>query len=63
MSPGLGEVDEGLGAMIPGLRDDNVVDGLVAFAEAGEADLDDHVCVTNLNRVAMAGGKLDGSGD
>ena len=27
---------------VPSLRDDDVVDGLVALAEAREADLDDH---------------------
>lgn len=36
--------EEGLGEErgIPGLRDDNVVEGGVAFAEAGEADFEDH---------------------
>jgi hypothetical protein len=29
--------------MLPGLRDDNVVDWLVARAEAREADFDNHV--------------------
>lgn len=27
---------------VPGVRDDNVVEGVVALAEAGEADLDNH---------------------
>jgi hypothetical protein len=30
------------GLIIPGLRDDNVVDWLVALAEAGEADFHNH---------------------
>lgn len=30
------------GLAIPCLRDNDVVEGGVAFAEAGEADLDDH---------------------
>jgi hypothetical protein len=30
---------------VPGLRDDNVVDWLVALAEAREADFDNHVVV------------------
>jgi len=51
---GMGEgMGEGMGRLereggrwegkVPGLRDDDVVEGGVAFAEAGEADFDDHV--------------------
>ena len=42
---GLGETEgrEGGGeGEIPGVCDDDVVDGLVSSAEAGESDLDDH---------------------
>lgn len=28
--------------VLPGLHDDDVVEGLMAFAEAGQADADDH---------------------
>lgn len=35
--------EERRGLIIPGLRDDNVVDWLVALAEAGEADFYNHV--------------------
>lgn len=35
---------------VPGLRDDDVVEGGVAFAEAGEADFEDHA------RGALLGG-------
>lgn len=28
--------------VVPGVRDDDVVEGVIALAEAGEADLDDH---------------------
>lgn len=33
----------GGGGGLPGLRDDDVVEGGVAFAEAGEADFEDHL--------------------
>ena len=36
---------EGGREKVPGLGDDDVVDGLVPLAEAREADLDDHVWV------------------
>ena len=31
-----------MGETVPGLGDDDVVEGRVGFAEAGEADFDDH---------------------
>ena len=37
--------EEGGREKVPGLGDDDVVDGLVPLAEAREADLDDHVWV------------------
>ena len=39
---GVGEGGGGRKSALPGLRDDDVVEGGVAFAEAGEADLEDH---------------------
>ena len=35
----------------PGLRDDDVVEGSVAFAEAGEADFEDHCSFEGRGRV------------
>lgn len=40
-----GEEGGGKGKGIPGLGDDDVVKGSVAFAEAGEADFEDHCFV------------------
>lgn len=39
---GGGKEGEGKGKGAPGLGDDDVVEGGVAFAEAGEADFEDH---------------------
>ena len=36
----MGEGD--CGGIVPGLRDDDVVEWFIAFAEAGEADFEDH---------------------
>ncbi len=44
------------GGAIPCLRNDDVVEGGVAFAEAGEADLDDHY----IARVVGGRGVVDG---
>jgi hypothetical protein len=35
------------------LRDDDIVEGLVAFAEAGEADFDDHGCHEDVDRMGQ----------
>jgi len=39
--------------VLPGLRNDDVVEGGVTFAEAGEADLDDHARGTLLWKMGM----------
>lgn len=36
----------GGGSDVPGLRNDDVVEGGIAFTEAGEADFDDHCLVS-----------------
>lgn len=45
---------------VPGLRDDDVVEGGVAFAEAGQADFDDHF--RGALRWGMGRGRGDGMG-
>lgn len=45
--PGEGSGRESLGegdceGIVPGLRDDDIVEWFIAFAEAGEADFEDH---------------------
>jgi hypothetical protein len=41
------------------LRDDNIVDWLVALAEAREADFDDHFCLIFEDGLRELGGKID----